>query len=102
MVFRRRAATTGKAEVPDAMKKEVGLSFYYDVVQNVTRHNIPPSLTMNLDQTPSKIVPGSKVTLAKIGSTTSDCWFYREKSYHLDICNYFKQGFPNDSKNLRM
>ena len=98
MVFRRRAATTGKAEVPNAMKKEVGLSFYYDVVQNVTRHNIPPSLTMNLDQTPSKIVPGSKKLLA----TTSDCWFYREKSYHLDICNYFKQDFPNDSKNLRM
>ena len=31
----RSAAMTEKAEVPDAMKKEVGLSFYYDIVQKV-------------------------------------------------------------------
>ena len=70
MDCRRRAATTGKVEVPDAVKEEVGLSFYYTIVQKVIRHNIPPSLTMNLDQTPSKFVPGSKATQAKIGSTT--------------------------------
>ena len=68
MGFRRRAATTRK--VPDAVKEEFGLSFHYDIVQKVTRHNIPPSLTMNLDQTPSKFVPGSKATQAKIGTTT--------------------------------
>ena len=70
MGFRRRAATTSKVEVPDAVKEELGLSFYYDIVQKVTRHNILPSLTMNLDHTPSKFVPGSKATQAKIGSTT--------------------------------
>ena len=31
----RSAAMTEKVEVPDAMKKEVGLSFYYDIVQKV-------------------------------------------------------------------
>ena len=70
MGFRRRAAATGKVEVPDAEKEEVGLSFYYDIIQKVTRHNIPPSLAMNLDQTPSKFLAGSKTTQAKIGSTT--------------------------------
>ena len=70
MSFRRHAATRGKVEVPDAVKEEVGLPFYYDIVQKVTRYNIPPSLTMNLDQTPSKFVPGSKFAQAKIGSTT--------------------------------
>ena len=70
MDFIRCAATKGKVEVPDAVKEEVSLSFYYDIVQKVTRHNVPPSLTMNLDQTPSKFVPGGKATQAKIGSTT--------------------------------
>ena len=31
----RSAAMTEKVEVPDAIKKEVGLSFYYDIVQKV-------------------------------------------------------------------
>ena len=70
MGFRRRAATAGKVEVPDVMKKEVALSFYYDIVQKLTRQNIPPSLSMKLDQTPFKFVPGSKAMQAKIGSTT--------------------------------
>ena len=70
MGFRRRAATTRKVEVPDAVKEELGLSLYYDIVQKVTRHNIPPSLTMNLDQTPSKFIPGSKAMQAKIVSST--------------------------------
>ena len=70
MGFRRRAATAGKVEVPDVMKKEVALSFYYDIVQKLTRQNIPPSLSMKLDQTPFKFVPGSKAMQAEIGSTT--------------------------------
>ena len=70
MGFRRRAATTWKVEVPNAVKEEVGLSFYYDIIQKLTRNSIPPSLTMNLDKTPSNIVPGSKATQAKIDSTT--------------------------------
>ena len=70
MGFRRRAATMRKVEVSDAVKEELGFSFYCDIVQKVTRHNIPHSLTKNLDQTPSKFVPDGKATQAKIGSTT--------------------------------
>ena len=70
MGFRRRDATAGKVEVPDVVKKEVALSFYYDIVQKLTRQNIPPSLSMKLDQTHFKFVPGSKAMQAKIGSTT--------------------------------
>ena len=70
MGFRKRAVTTGKVEVPDAVKKNVGYSFYYDIIQKVTKHNIQPSLTMNVDQRPSKFVPGSKATQTKLGYTT--------------------------------
>ena len=70
MGFRRRAATTWKVEVPDAVKEEVGLSYYFDIIQKLTRNSIRPSLTMNLDKTRSNIVPGNKATPAKIGSTT--------------------------------
>ena len=31
--FRKCATTTGKVEVPDAVKEKVGLSFYYDILQ---------------------------------------------------------------------
>ena len=37
MDFRRRAAATGKVEVPDTVKEEEDLSIYYDIVQKVTR-----------------------------------------------------------------
>ena len=70
MDFIRRVAATGKVELPDAAKKEVRLAFYYDIVQKVTRHNMPPSLTMSLDQTPAKLVPRSKTVQSKNGSTT--------------------------------
>ena len=33
MGFRKCATTTGKVEVSDAVKEEVGLSFYYDILQ---------------------------------------------------------------------
>ena len=67
MDFRRRAATTGKVELPDAVKEEVDLSFYYNVVQK-TKHNI--LIDHESRSGTSKFVPGSKATQAKIGSTT--------------------------------
>lgn len=62
MGFKRHAASTRKVEVPDAVKEGLGFSFYYDIMQKVTRHNIPPLMTMNLDQISSGFVAGSKAT----------------------------------------
>ena len=36
----------GKVEVPDAVKEEVGLSFYYDIVQKVTGSNEKKAITL--------------------------------------------------------
>ena len=68
MGFVRRSGTTAKVPVPDDLKKEIELTYLHEIVGNIERHNIPPSLIINLDQTPSKFVPGSKSTLAKKGS----------------------------------
>ena len=46
MGFKRRAAMAGKVEVPDAAKEEVGLSFYYDIVQKVTGSNKKKAITL--------------------------------------------------------
>ena len=46
MGFKRRAAMAGKVEVPDAVKEEVGLSFYYDIVQKVTGSNKKKAITL--------------------------------------------------------
>ena len=46
MGFKRRAAMAGKVEVPDAVKEEVGLSFYYDIVQKVTGSNEKKAITL--------------------------------------------------------
>ena len=97
MGFRRRAALTGKVEVSDAVKEDPGLSFYYNIIQKVTRHRIPHSLTMNLDHTPSKFVTGSKAKQVKIGSTTVSIASSTKKKA---IFTCFKRGFPTDSSNL--
>ena len=70
MGYKKRAATTGKVEVPDALKEEIGLTFHYDIVSKIRKYNIPPSLVINLVQTPSKFVPGNRSTQAAIGSKT--------------------------------
>ena len=69
MGFRKRGGTTAKVHIPDEVKKEMELTFLHEVVNTIEEHNMPPSLIINLDQTPTKFVPGSNSTLAKTGST---------------------------------
>ena len=69
MGFRKRRGTTAKVPIPDEVKKEIELTFLHEVVNTIEEQNIPPSLIINLDQTPTKFVPGSNSTLAKTGST---------------------------------
>ena len=65
MGFVRRMATVAKIPVPDKARKEIELVFVYKIVQKVEKHNIPHSLIINADQTPSKYIPVGRSTLAE-------------------------------------
>ena len=65
MGFRRRQATTSKLEIPEGALKEIKMLFHHDIVTKVAKFNIPDSLIINLDQTPTKYVPVGRTTLAK-------------------------------------
>ena len=70
MGFVRRFGTTGKVSIPEALRKELETQYLHDIVRKIEENNIPPSLVLNLDQTPSKYVPVSNKTLAPKGAKT--------------------------------
>ena len=57
--------TTGKAHVPQCVKREAELLYIHDIVNLIETYKIPNSIVLNLDQTPVKYVPCGKATLAK-------------------------------------
>ena len=65
MGFVRGMAATAKIPIPDKARKEIELVFIHKIVQKVEKHNIPHSLIINADQTPSKYVPVGRSTLAE-------------------------------------
>ena len=67
--FLRRVATTGKGEVTEGARKEAGLQHHFQIVNITEKHNIPTSLVLNSDQTPSKYVTVGRTTLAPKNST---------------------------------
>ena len=69
MGFVKRFGTTGKVPIPEALRKELETSYLHGIVRKIEENNIPPSLVLNLDQTPSKYVPVSNKTLAQKGSS---------------------------------
>ena len=68
MNYTRRKGTTSKVALPDGIRKENELLFYHQIVEKVERYDIPDSLILNFDQTPSKYVPAASTTLAKRNS----------------------------------
>ena len=68
MKFTQRVATTAKVPIPEKTREEIELVFMHRIVQKVEKYSIPPSLIINIDQTPTKYVPVSKSTLAKKGT----------------------------------
>ena len=60
----RRAKTTSKVQIPEAVQKEVELIFWHKIAKNVEAHQIPNCMVLNLDQTPSKFVLSSNTTPA--------------------------------------
>ena len=70
MKFVRRLGTTGKVPISEDLRKELELSYLYGIVSKIEKNNIPHSLVLNLDQTPTKYVPTSNKTMAPKGSKT--------------------------------
>ena len=64
----RRKRDYSKLEIPDGAFKEAQLLFTHDILSKVDKYNIPDSLIINIDQTPTKYVPVSRSTLAKKNS----------------------------------
>ena len=69
MGFVRRTKTTGKVHIPVRVQKEAELKFLHQIVDQVEKYQIPPSLIMNFDQTPSRYVQVLSMTMAKRGET---------------------------------
>ena len=69
MGFVRRRKTTGKVLIPTRAQKEAELKFLHQIVGHVENNQIPPSLIINFDQTPSKYVQVSSMTMERRGTT---------------------------------
>ena len=61
--------TTGKVCIPFGAQKEAELKFLHQIVNNIEKHQIPPNLIINFDQTPSKYVQVSSTTMDKKGGS---------------------------------
>ena len=68
MGFVLRKFTSAKVGIPDKARKEIKYQYHYEIVSKVERFKIPKTLVINLDQTPSLMVPGRKHTMALKGS----------------------------------
>ena len=68
MKFVRRFTTTGKVSVLEALRKELEKGYLRSIVRKIEENDIPLSLVLNLDQTPSKYIPVSNKTMAAKGS----------------------------------
>ena len=62
MGLRKRIATSGRPEIADGARKEATL---IKVVSKIEKYEIPNSLTLNIDQTPSKLTPTSRHILGE-------------------------------------
>ena len=65
MGFVRRIKTTGKVHIPVGAQKEPELKFLHQLVNQVEKYQITPSLIISSNQTPSKYVQVSSMTIVK-------------------------------------
>ena len=67
--FVHQMKTTGNVKIPVRVQKEKELKFLHQTVNNVEKHQIPPSLTINFDQNPSKYVQVLSITMDQKGES---------------------------------
>ena len=82
MGFKRRTATTGKLVIPEGARKEAEFIYLHEIVSIVEKHSNPPSVVVNLDQTPSKYVQASRHTMAKKGVATVEIVGSGDKTFN--------------------
>ena len=68
MNFSRRAAATSRPSIIQSLWEEINTQYLHDIASAVRTYNIPDELILNADQTPSKYVPSTNVTLAEQGT----------------------------------
>ena len=68
MNFSRRAATKSRPIITRSLWEEINTQYLHDIASAVRTYNIPDELMLNADQTPSKYVPTTNVTMAKQGT----------------------------------
>ena len=69
MGFAHCIKTTGRVHIPVGSQKEAELKLLHQIVHQVEKYQFPSSLIINFDQTPSKYVQFSSMTMAKRGET---------------------------------
>ena len=67
MGFVHRIRTTGKVHIPVGAQKEAELKFLHQIINQVDKYQIPPFLIISFDQTQSKYVQVSLMTMARRG-----------------------------------
>ena len=65
MGFVRRAKTSSTVEIPEGARKEIEYLYLHQIVNAIEKWDIHPDLVVSFDQTPSKLVPVGRSTLAK-------------------------------------
>ena len=68
MDFVHREKTMDKIHILDGTRKEIEYQFYHQITSLIEGHNIPDELVINFDQTPCKMVPVGRLTMAKRNS----------------------------------
>ena len=64
-----RKGTTARPPVPKGLDDECRRHYLQSINNTRKRHNIPPELILNADQTPSSYVSVGRSTMARRGST---------------------------------
>ena len=69
MGFVRHIKTTGKVHISVGAQKEAELKFCHQIVNQVEKYKIPPSLIIKFDQISSKYGQVLSMTMTKCGET---------------------------------
>ena len=64
-----RMKTTGKVKIPAGAQNKAELKFLHQIAYNVEKHQLPASLIINFDQTPSKYVQVSSRVMDQKGES---------------------------------
>ena len=68
MNMSRRTTTTSRPVITRSLWEEIRTQFLHNIATIVVAENIPDELILNLDQTPSKYVAASKITMHEKGA----------------------------------